>query len=152
MRDVYKDNGFTPSNYLGDDGLDERSDVAGPALTEAPMAFVEMGNGSNPAAAEVLESPGGQAKHARAIATGIATYRAGGGAAGDAAEGAVEAAPAAPGPDSGAGGDSGTDDGGGAIDGVLDRVDDVMDLFEQLIAVDGMDSLLDLINDGNIAK
>src|SRR5699024_3459529 len=144
MRDVYKDNGFTPSNYLGDDGLDERSDVAGPALTEVPMAFVEMGNGSNPADAEVLESPEGQAKHAKAIATGIATYLAGGAAAGDAAEDAVEAAPAAPAPDSGGGddaggGDSGTGDGGGgAVDGVLDRVDDVMDLFEQLIAVDGM--------------
>ncbi len=150
MRDVYEDNGFTPSNYLGEDGLDERSDVAGPALTEVPLAFVEMGNGSNPADAKVLESPEGQAKHAKAIAVGIATYLAGGGAAGEAAEDAVEAAPASPAP-----GDGGANDGGGgagAVDGVLDRVDDVMDLFEQLIAVDGMDSLLALINDGNAAK
>ncbi|GAA4802292.1 N-acetylmuramoyl-L-alanine amidase [Tomitella cavernea] len=74
MRDVYRDSGFTPSNYLGRDGLDERGDVAGPALTEVPLVFVEMGNGSNPGDAKVLESADGQAKHAKAIAVGIATY------------------------------------------------------------------------------
>ncbi|QDQ99475.1 N-acetylmuramoyl-L-alanine amidase family protein [Tomitella fengzijianii] len=156
MRDVYKDSGFTPSNYLGQDGLDERGDVAGPALTEVPMVFVEMGNGSNPGDAKVLESADGQAKHAKAIAVGIATYLAGGGAAGQAAEDAVESAPEPEGGDGGGnvGGDGGgaMGEGGGMVDGVLDRVDDVMDLFEQLIAVNGIDSLLALINDGNIAK
>ncbi|WP_182348387.1 N-acetylmuramoyl-L-alanine amidase family protein [Tomitella gaofuii] len=159
MRDVYKDSGFTPSNYLGQDGLDERGDVAGPALTEVPLVFVEMGNGSNPGDAKVLESADGQAKHAKAIAVGIATYLAGGGAAGAAAEDAVAEESGGGSPDSGGGatggaaaGDSGADAGGGMLDGVLDRVDDVMDLFEQLISVNGIDSLLALINDGNIAK
>ncbi|GAA4824316.1 N-acetylmuramoyl-L-alanine amidase family protein [Tomitella cavernea] len=166
MRDVYRDSGFTPSNYLGRDGLDERGDVAGPALTEVPLVFVEMGNGSNPGDAKVLESADGQAKHAKAIAVGIATYLAGGGAAGAAAEDAVadESGADEPGggsPEAGGGATGGTADGagggvvggdGGMLDGVLDRVDDVMDLFEQLISVNGIDSLLALINDGNIAK
>lgn len=166
MRDVYKDSGFTPANYAGTDGLMERDDIAGPALTEVPLVFVEMGNGSNPTDAKMLEGPEGQAKNATAIATGIATYLAGGdggaavdgAAAGDAAEGAGTTAPAPGGEDSADSGATGGGDtdgpatGNGAVDKVLDRLDDVMDLFEQAIAVDGMDSLLALIDDGNVAK
>lgn len=75
MRDAYGRAGFTSANYAGVvDGLQERSDVAGPALTGVPLVFVEMGNGSNPDDAAVLESSEGQLKHAIAISTGIIDY------------------------------------------------------------------------------
>nr|WP_042939862.1 N-acetylmuramoyl-L-alanine amidase [Rhodococcus sp. AW25M09] len=75
MRDSYVRAGFDPANYAGvDDGIQERSDVAGPALTTVPLVFVEMGNGSNPGDAALLESSDGQVKHAIAIATGIIDY------------------------------------------------------------------------------
>lgn len=75
MRDSYERGGFTPANYAGVvDGLQERSDVAGPALTSVPLVFLEMGNGSNPDDAAVLESSEGQLQHAIAIATGVIDY------------------------------------------------------------------------------
>lgn len=74
MRDAYKSNGMVPANYAGVvDGIQTRSDIAGPALTQVPLVFVEMGNGANPEDAAVLESPDGQVKHAIAITTGIVT-------------------------------------------------------------------------------
>ncbi len=75
MRDSYERAGFTSANYAGvNDGLQERGDIAGPALTGVPLVFVEMGNGSNPDDASVLESSEGQLKHAIAISTGVIDY------------------------------------------------------------------------------
>lgn len=75
MRDAYVRAGFTPANYSGvSDGLQERFDIAGPALTSVPLVFVEMANGSNPDDAAVLESDEGQLKHAIAISTGVIDY------------------------------------------------------------------------------
>ena len=75
MRDSYVRAGFEPANYAGvENGIQERSDVAGPALTTVPLVFVEMGNGSNPGDAALLESSDGQLKHAIAISTGIIDY------------------------------------------------------------------------------
>ncbi|CAH0276502.1 N-acetylmuramoyl-L-alanine amidase Rv3717 [Rhodococcoides fascians] len=75
MRDSYVRAGFDPANYSGVvDGIQERSDVAGPALTTVPLVFVEMGNGANPDDAAVLEGSDGQVKHAIAISTGIIDY------------------------------------------------------------------------------
>lgn len=75
MRDSYVRAGFAPANYAGvDEGIQERSDIAGPALTTVPLVFVEMGNGSNPGDAALLESSDGQLKHAIAISTGIIDY------------------------------------------------------------------------------
>lgn len=88
MRDAYVKNGFTPANYAGVvDGLQSRSDIAGPALTTVPLVFVEMGNGSNPDDAAVLDTQDGQLKHAIAIITGAVNYLMGTPAA------ATEAAP-----------------------------------------------------------
>ena len=79
VRDAYKKAGFIPANYAGAvDGLQTRSDIAGPALTTVPLVFVEMGNGANPGDAAQLESPDGQLKHALAITTGIVGYLLGG--------------------------------------------------------------------------
>jgi N-acetylmuramoyl-L-alanine amidase len=75
MRDAYLHAGFSPANYAGAvDGLQTRSDVAGPALTTVPDVFVEMGNGANPADAAQLTSPHGQLQHAMAITTGLVGY------------------------------------------------------------------------------
>ncbi|PPJ24661.1 hypothetical protein C5E45_25005 [Nocardia nova] len=75
MRDAYKQAGFTPADYAGAvDGLQTRSDIAGPALTEVPDVFIEMGNGANVDDAKMLESPEGQLKHAIAITTGLVSY------------------------------------------------------------------------------
>ncbi|TQF73263.1 N-acetylmuramoyl-L-alanine amidase [Rhodococcus spelaei] len=75
MRDAYVKNGFTAANYAGVvDGIQSRSDIAGPALTTVPLVFVEMGNGSNPDDAAVLDSQQGQLKHAIAIVTGAVNY------------------------------------------------------------------------------
>ncbi|WP_089250203.1 N-acetylmuramoyl-L-alanine amidase [Rhodococcoides kyotonense] len=75
MRDAYTRAGFSPANYAGVvDGIQERADVAGPALTSVPLVFVEMGNGSNPDDAAELESTEGQLKHAIALSTGVIDY------------------------------------------------------------------------------
>ncbi|WP_330249633.1 N-acetylmuramoyl-L-alanine amidase [Nocardia sp. NBC_00565] len=72
VRDAYLQAGFPAANYAGaQDGLQTRSDVAGPALTTVPDVFVEMGNGANNEDAALLESQEGQVKHALAIATGL---------------------------------------------------------------------------------
>ncbi len=79
VRDAYLKGGFTPSSYLStDNGLQTRADIAGPALTEVPDVFVEMGNGANADDAKLLESGDGQLKHAVAITTGLVTYLLGG--------------------------------------------------------------------------
>ncbi|WP_372465919.1 N-acetylmuramoyl-L-alanine amidase [Nocardia spumae] len=75
VRDAYVQAGFTPANYAGAvDGLQTRSDIAGPALTQVPDVFIEMGNGANVDDAKMLESPDGQLEHAIAITTGLVSY------------------------------------------------------------------------------
>ncbi|HEY5857581.1 MAG TPA: N-acetylmuramoyl-L-alanine amidase [Aldersonia sp.] len=82
IRDSYTRAGFSPANYAGVvDGLQTRADIAGPALTTVPLAFVEMGNGGDPEDARTLETGDGQLKHAVAITTGIVGYLLGGDAA-----------------------------------------------------------------------
>lgn len=75
VRDAYVQAGFAPANYAGAvDGLQTRSDIAGPALTQVPDVFVEMGNGANADDAKLLESQDGQLQHAIAITTGLVGY------------------------------------------------------------------------------
>ncbi|MGW6624679.1 N-acetylmuramoyl-L-alanine amidase [Nocardia sp. NPDC055002] len=75
VRDAYLAAGFSPANYAGvKAGLQTREDVAGPALTQVPLVFVEMGNGANVDDAARLESREGQLEHAVAIATGVVGF------------------------------------------------------------------------------
>nr|WP_245717953.1 N-acetylmuramoyl-L-alanine amidase [Nocardia miyunensis] len=75
VRDAYKRAGFSAAGYAGAvDGMQTRSDIAGPALTEVPNVFIEMGNGANKNDAAQLVSNEGQIKHAIAITTGLVTY------------------------------------------------------------------------------
>lgn len=79
VRDAYLKAGFPEATYAGAvDGLQTRSDIAGPALTEVPDVFIEMGNGANKDDAAQLISNDGQIKHAIAITTGLVTYLLGG--------------------------------------------------------------------------
>ncbi|WP_083834821.1 N-acetylmuramoyl-L-alanine amidase family protein [Gordonia araii] len=75
MRDAFKKAGFTPANYVGAvDGIQERSDIAGPNTTHVPLVFVEMGNLSNPTEAKQLSAHDGQMKYATAITDGALNY------------------------------------------------------------------------------
>jgi N-acetylmuramoyl-L-alanine amidase len=74
VRDAYLDAGFTPANYQGVNGINPRDDIAGLTLATVPAVFVEMGNGSNPGDAALLESTEGQLEHAIAIINGAVTY------------------------------------------------------------------------------
>ncbi len=75
MRDAYVAAGFPAATYAGAvDGMQTRRDIAGPALTEVPNVFLEMGNGANKDDAAQLTSNDGQIKHAIAITTGLAGY------------------------------------------------------------------------------
>ncbi|TQM31183.1 N-acetylmuramoyl-L-alanine amidase [Nocardia bhagyanarayanae] len=75
VRDAYLQAGFPAATYAGvQDGLQTRSDIAGPALTTVPNVFLEMGNGANAEDAALLESPDGQLKHAIAVTTGVVSY------------------------------------------------------------------------------
>ncbi|MGW5917597.1 N-acetylmuramoyl-L-alanine amidase [Nocardia fluminea] len=75
VRDAYLAAGFSPANYAGvTAGLQTRADVAGPALTQVPLVFVEMGNGANVDDAARLESREGQLEHAVAITTGVVGF------------------------------------------------------------------------------
>ncbi|MFG2445639.1 N-acetylmuramoyl-L-alanine amidase [Nocardia fluminea] len=75
VRDAYLAAGFSPANYAGvKAGLQTRADVAGPALTQVPLVFVEMGNGANVDDAARLESREGQLEHAVAITTGVVGF------------------------------------------------------------------------------
>ncbi len=74
MRDAFVKSGFDESNYAGKDGIQARSDIAGPALTKVPLVFVELGNTANTKDAALLESDQGRLRHAVAIITGIVGY------------------------------------------------------------------------------
>ncbi len=97
VRDAYKRAGFTAANYAGAvDGMQTRSDIAGPALTEVPDVFIEMGNGANKDDAAQLVSNEGQIKHAIAITTGLVTYLLGSVPSGSAAAVPIPRSNAAP--------------------------------------------------------
>src|SRR6201993_3025739 len=74
MRDQLQVSGIPPSNYIGQDGLYGRSDLAGLHLAQYPSILVECGNMKNPADAALLESPEGRQKYAEALVRGVAGF------------------------------------------------------------------------------
>jgi N-acetylmuramoyl-L-alanine amidase len=74
MRDQLQASGLPPSNYIGQDGLYGRSDLAGLNLAQYPSILVECGNMKNPADAALLESPEGRQKYAEALVRGVAAF------------------------------------------------------------------------------
>jgi N-acetylmuramoyl-L-alanine amidase len=74
MRDQLQASGIPPSNYIGQDGLYGRSDLAGLNLAQYPAILVECGNMKNPADSALLESPEGRQKYADALVRGVAGF------------------------------------------------------------------------------
>jgi N-acetylmuramoyl-L-alanine amidase len=74
MRDQLQASGIPPSNYIGQDGLYGRSDLAGLNLAQYPSILVECGNMKNPVDAALLESPDGRQKYADAMVRGVAAF------------------------------------------------------------------------------
>jgi N-acetylmuramoyl-L-alanine amidase len=74
LRDALQGGGFPDSNYLGDQGLSPRTDLAGLNLATRPVALVECANMRNPAEAAVVSSPEGRQRYADAITAGILRY------------------------------------------------------------------------------
>ena len=74
MRDQLQASGIPPANYIGQDGLYGRSDLAGLNLAQYPSILVECGNMKNPADSALLESPVGRLKYADALTRGVAGF------------------------------------------------------------------------------
>lgn len=67
-----------PATYIGRDGIDTRSDMAGLNLSRVPVVMVECGNMRNPTDAANLADPAFRQRLAEALAEGIAAFLAAG--------------------------------------------------------------------------
>jgi N-acetylmuramoyl-L-alanine amidase len=74
LRDAMTGGGFPESNYLGDQGISLRTDLAGLNLSTRPVALVECANMRNAGEAAVVSSPEGRQRYADAISAGILAY------------------------------------------------------------------------------
>jgi N-acetylmuramoyl-L-alanine amidase len=74
MRDQLAASGIPPANYVGQNGLYGRADLAGLNLAQYPSVLVELGNLKNPADSTLIESPDGRQKYAAAVVNGIAGF------------------------------------------------------------------------------
>ncbi|WP_330253504.1 N-acetylmuramoyl-L-alanine amidase [Nocardia sp. NBC_00565] len=74
LRDTMVRSGFSPSTYVGVEGMNPRADLAGLNLSEYPVALVECGNMRDPGDAALIESPDGRARYADAIAAAIVAF------------------------------------------------------------------------------
>lgn len=77
IRDGFVAAGFAPSNYLGTDGIDLRSDLTGLNLSAKPKALVEFGNMRDSADIAVMGSESGRGRMADAVVAGIESALAG---------------------------------------------------------------------------
>ena len=73
-RDALVEAGVPPANYVGEDGLDERSDLAGLNLAKVPAVLVELGNMREPSEAAKLEDPSYRRRLTDALAAGIVSF------------------------------------------------------------------------------
>ena len=74
MRDQLQASGIPPANYIGQDGLYGRADLAGLNLAQYPAVLVELGNMKNPADDALITAPEGRQKYAAAVVNGIAGF------------------------------------------------------------------------------
>jgi N-acetylmuramoyl-L-alanine amidase len=74
MRDQLQASGIPPSNYIGQDGLYGRPDLAGLNLAQYPAVLVELGNMKNPADDALITTTDGRQKYAAAVVNGIAGF------------------------------------------------------------------------------
>ncbi len=69
--------GVPPATYIGTNGINTRSDMAGLNLSTVPKVLIECGNMRNSGDAAIMASPGGRQKMAEGIAAGLAAFLAG---------------------------------------------------------------------------
>ena len=74
MRDQLVASGIPAANYIGSDGLDARSDIAGLNLAQYPSILIECGNMKNPADSALMKTAEGQQKYADAVVRGIVAF------------------------------------------------------------------------------
>jgi N-acetylmuramoyl-L-alanine amidase len=74
MRDQLQASGIPPANYIGQNGLYGRSDLAGLNLAQYPSILVECGNMKNPVDSALMESAEGRQKYADALVRGVAGF------------------------------------------------------------------------------
>lgn len=74
MRDALVGSGIPAANYIGRNGLDARSDIAGLNLAQYPSILVECGNMKNPADSALMRTPEGQQKYAEAVVRGVVAF------------------------------------------------------------------------------
>jgi len=74
MRDQMAASGIPPSTYIGTDGLNPRSDIAGLNLAQYPSVLVELGNMKNPADSMLMQTDDGRDKYADAVVRGIVAF------------------------------------------------------------------------------
>ena len=73
-RSARRPRAFRPSTYIGSNGLNPRSDIAGLNLAQYPSILVELGNMKNPADSALMTSREGQQKYADAVVRGIVAF------------------------------------------------------------------------------
>jgi N-acetylmuramoyl-L-alanine amidase len=75
LRDAFgKVTGLPRSSYIGQNGLDRRSDLGGLRLSDVPKVFIETGNMRNSADAKKLESKSFRKKIAAGIYAGLKRF------------------------------------------------------------------------------
>lgn len=74
MANQLQGSGIPASNYIGQNGLNPRSDIAGLNLAQYPSILVELGNMKNPADKALITTPEGRQKYADAVVRGIAAF------------------------------------------------------------------------------
>lgn len=74
MRDSLAASGIPPANYIGQDGLKGRDDLAGLNLAQYPSVLVELGNMKNPADVALMKSDTGRQKYAQSVTRGILAF------------------------------------------------------------------------------
>jgi N-acetylmuramoyl-L-alanine amidase len=74
LRDALVGAGFTPSTYLGEDGLDVRTDLGTLNHSDVPVVMAELGNMRDAGDAAVMESDAGRRRYARAVVAAVRTF------------------------------------------------------------------------------
>ncbi|MHA6628334.1 N-acetylmuramoyl-L-alanine amidase [Pseudonocardia sichuanensis] len=74
LRDALRAGGFPDSDYIGDDALSARADLAGLNHATRPTVLVECANMRNAEEAALVSAPEGRARYAAAIAEGVLAF------------------------------------------------------------------------------
>lgn len=74
LRDALVGAGFTPSTYLGEDGIDVRTDLGTLNHSDVPVVMAELGNMRDDGDASVMESDAGRRRYARAVVTAVRAF------------------------------------------------------------------------------